>query len=141
MVGLLLLLAPVPDAPEPPAALPPVIRYVGHREASAVFVVTNPGPVPVTFIGYPLDPLSRPLAAGMCNPIYLLERKVAGNWQPRLQGWRIAGTVPITVKPKESIRFEVGLPLGESRLGLEWRAGGQAATAWSAPFYHDPNVN
>jgi len=132
MLALLLLVAPVPEAPKPEA---PVVTYRGKAEdGTLTFTVTNPNGVPVTLTGYRHDSFAPPLPEGTFTPTYRIERKGENGWVAHEMGWCKQGQGPVHLKPKGTLEFVVHPPAqGEFRLGLPWRAGDHIGpVAWSA---------
>ncbi len=132
---------------QPPGATGPALRLhlVGRQNVgeargfSLAIECSNPGTQMLRYVGYRPDSFDPPIPKGQMQPIYRVELKQAGKWQPHPIGWCGTGVDDIELVPKTSATFGVWVPAGPweaARVGVAWRAAAgekdaAPAIAWS----------
>ena len=102
------------------------------RGFSLAIEVSNPGTQMLRYLGYRPDSFDPPIPKGQMQPIYRVELKQAGKWQPHPIGWCGTGVDDIELVPKTSATFGVWVPAGP------WEAAGSEWPGVPQPVEKDP---
>jgi hypothetical protein len=97
------------------------------RGFSLTVEVSNPGPGVLRYVGYRADSFDPPIQKGQMMPLYRVELKQVGKWQPHPIGWCGTGVDEIHLAAKSSATFGVWVPAGRweaVRVGLAWHPAG-----------------
>lgn len=77
---------------------------------SLTFEVSNPNNASLSYTGYAPNSFAPALKKGHIAPLYKIELKRDGKWQPHPMGWCGTGLADIELAPKSSATFAVAVP-------------------------------
>ena len=124
---------------------PPRVTFVGPSAAPAgtghrmlAFTALNPNKTPLPYVGYLPSSFDPPTAKGRISPLYRMEIRRNGKWQPHGIGWCGTGVGDVALPPGEPQRFDVPVPADgwdALKVGIVWypaaRDHRDSSTAWS----------
>src|SRR5215469_16947234 len=123
------------DPPLNPSRVkPPRITLVDAARAdfgtqqffSLTWEVANPNDASLSYTGYTLDSFDPPLKAGHIAPLYQIELKRDGKWQPDPRGFCGTGLADLDFAPRSSATFVVVVPADDwqmLKVGIGHHAG------------------
>ncbi len=103
---------------KPPKVKPPKFTlraattetFGGQQFFSLAFEVLNPNNASLIYAGYERNSFDPPLKVGDMAPLFQIELKRDGKWQPRPMGFCGTGLTDLELTPKSSAKFSVAVP-------------------------------
>ena len=87
--------------------------FGGKQFFSLAFEVSNPNSASLIYTGYTPDSFGPPLKEGNIAPLFHIELKRDGKWQPHPMGFCGTGLAYLELTPKSSSKFGVTVATGD----------------------------